>query len=370
MTAPSLRPTCYGRRAPVRSGFTLAEVIVSAASMGVLMVGIASAVLLASQALDDGNNPSTNVHAATTAVDQIVRDAASALSISEQSATVLAFAVPDRDDDQNDEVIRYAWSGTLGDPLTRQYNGGSIVAILDDLQEFQLGYDVASEGGGEGDPVEGDETLLIGYDAYQDLYDFRVDDQTWVGQYFEPVLPEGTTSWRVTRVMFRARADGLSLGAVKIQLREATAEGLPTSTVLEQVIISEWDFGTSYDPWYEVAFSQVSGLAPGQGLCLVFEFATDPYWEEYCCKIEYHKDGGATPPNTHMAVTLNGGTSWMSDSGFSLRFYAYGTVTGSDGGGGVGWVSCLHVSLRTGPEASTRVDAAVQMLNTPLVPSS
>lgn len=369
MTVPSLRPTCYGRRAPVRSGFTLAEVLVSAASMGVLMVGIASAVLLASQALDDGDNPSTKVHAATTAVDQIVRDAASALSISEQSPTVLAFAVPDRDDDQQDEVIRYAWSGTLGDPLTRQYNGGTIVAILDDLQEFQLGYNLLTADGGEpGD--EGDETLLIGYDAYQDLADFRVARQYWVGQYFEPLLPEGTTSWRVTRVSFRARADGLALGAVKIQLREATAEGLPTSTVLEQVTISEWDFGTSYDPWYEVAFSEVSGLSPGQGLCLVFEFATDPYWEEYCCKIEYHDDGGATPPNTRMVETENGGSSWTSPVGKSLRFNVYGMVTGSEAGGGVDRVSCLHVSLRTGPDPSTRVDTAVQVLNTPEVPGS
>ncbi len=369
MPASSLRRTCRGRRAPTRAGFTLAEVIVSAASMAVLMVGIASAVLLASQAIDDGGNPATNVHAATTAADQIVRDVSSALSISEQSATVLAFAVPDRDGDEEDELIRYAWSETPGDSLTRQYNDGNSVAILDDVQEFQLGYDLATEGGG-GDPVEGDTTMLIGLDAYQDLFDFRVDEQHWVGQYFEPVLPEGATSWRVMRVGFRARIDGLGLGAVKIQLRQATPEGLPTSNVLEQETVSEWDFGTSYDPWYEVAFSEVSGLAPGQGLCLVFEFASDPFWEAYCCKIEYHDDGGDTPPNTHMVETATKGASWTSPYGKSLRFCVYGTVTAPEDGGGVERVSCLHVSVRTGPEAATRVDTAVQMLNRPLVPGS
>jgi len=370
MAASLLRPTCCGRGAPARAGFTLAEVIVSTASMAVLMVGIASAVLLASQALDDGGNPATHVHAATTAVDQIVRDAASALSISEQSATVLAFAVPDRDDDEEDELIRYAWSETPGDPLMRQYNDGNSVAILDDVQEFQLGYDLATEGGDGGDPVEGETELLIGFDAYQDLFDFQVGEQQWVGQYFEPVLPEGAVSWRVMRVGFRARIDGLGLGAVKIQLREATPEGLPTSNVLEEVTVSEWNFGTSYDPWYEAAFTKVSGLPPGQGLCLVFEFVTDPFWEAYCCKVEYHDDGGATPPNTYMVETVTKGTLWTSPYGKSLRFYVYGTVTAPEDGGGVDRVSCLHVSVRTGPEAATRVDTAVQMLNSPLVPGS
>ena len=38
------------------------------------------------------------------------------------------------------ETIRYAWSGTPGDPLTRQYNGGTVLNVSDYVQFFSLDY--------------------------------------------------------------------------------------------------------------------------------------------------------------------------------------------------------------------------------------
>jgi hypothetical protein len=60
-----------------------------------------------------------------------------ALAFSEQTATAMTFTVPDRDGDLLAETIRYAWSGTPGDPLTRQINEGAVATMLEDVHVFQ-----------------------------------------------------------------------------------------------------------------------------------------------------------------------------------------------------------------------------------------
>ena len=56
-----------------------------------------------------------------------------ALSFTERPVNVVEFTVADRDGDESPEFIRYAWSGTPGDPLTRQYNGGTIAELVRDV---------------------------------------------------------------------------------------------------------------------------------------------------------------------------------------------------------------------------------------------
>jgi len=129
--------------APTRGrGFTLAELVVSMVVMSILMVGLGSAILIASHALPDGERPATRIVQSASVAGQIVEELRSAIWIREHTATSVEFAVPDRDGDGNAERIRYAWSGTSGDPLTRQYNGGKVVDVLDDVNVFDLGYDL------------------------------------------------------------------------------------------------------------------------------------------------------------------------------------------------------------------------------------
>ena len=60
------------------------------------------------------------------ALVELLADLEFALAFSEKTDHALTFTVPDRDGDFISETIRYAWSGTPGDPLTRQYNGGAV----------------------------------------------------------------------------------------------------------------------------------------------------------------------------------------------------------------------------------------------------
>jgi len=122
-----------------RLGYTLVELVVSIAIMSILMAGIASAVLIASHAMPGGQTPLETAVEAIDVVDQIASELLYATTITENTASAVTFTVADRSHgDSGPETIRYAWSGTPGDPLTRQYNGGTTVTVCQDVQDFSL----------------------------------------------------------------------------------------------------------------------------------------------------------------------------------------------------------------------------------------
>jgi hypothetical protein len=44
--------------------------------------------------------------------------------------------------DGRSETIRYNWSGTPGAPLTRQYNGGAVIDMIDSVQTLEVQYEI------------------------------------------------------------------------------------------------------------------------------------------------------------------------------------------------------------------------------------
>jgi len=149
-------PPRHGRRRPA---YTLAEMLVSAAAMGVLMTGIASAVLIATAALDDGRSPAAQRLKSAAGIDQLRRDLDSALKIDEQSATSsITITIPDRDGDTVDETVRYVWTGTPGDPLTREYNSSAPVTIVESVQVFSFSW---NQGNGVREIATGPETYPV-----------------------------------------------------------------------------------------------------------------------------------------------------------------------------------------------------------------
>ena len=347
-----------------RPGYTLVEMLICTASMGVLMVGVSSAILLATQALDDGRNPSARIHWTGLTAAEILRDLAEATSVPERSATAITCTVPDRDGDDVDEIIRYAWSGTPGDAVMRQYNGGTAESVLEDVREFRLDYVLATPGSDD----SAGESLLISYDSSKDLAGWGVSSQKWIGQYFRPSLPAEAASWSVTRVEFPAKIDGGSWGTTRVQIRPSSVGEVPSSTVLQEVVVAESSLGWSYTPWTMVAFTGVSRLAPGTGLCLVLKFGSDPVFGANSCRVRY-RNSGASASGTHLVRTTNAGSSWSAPSNESMLLRVYGTITLSDGsaGGTTCQLSRVNMALRTGTDPSTRVDAGVHILNTPEV---
>lgn len=117
-----------------RHAFTLIELTVALAASALLVVGLASSLYISSQALNV--NASQKTRTAAVVLHDLATDLNKAVEFSERTPTALTFTVPDRNGDSAPEVIRYAWTGTPGDPLTYQYNGGTVVNIATDVQSF------------------------------------------------------------------------------------------------------------------------------------------------------------------------------------------------------------------------------------------
>ena len=116
------------------------ELLVATASATVLMAGLASAIYVANRALHDEALPVSANRQASAALRQILIDLEHALAFSERSSTAVTFTAPDRNGDAVPETIRYAWSGSPGDPLTYEYNGSPPAKIAEDVQAFDLSF--------------------------------------------------------------------------------------------------------------------------------------------------------------------------------------------------------------------------------------
>lgn len=125
---------------PVRGGYTLVELMVAMVGASALMVGLSSTIFIALKATDTSSTPTSATIEGNAALTDLFSDIEFAISFSEQTASATTFTVPDRDGNASPETIRYAWSGTPGDPLTRQYNGGTAAALVEDVHDFGFEY--------------------------------------------------------------------------------------------------------------------------------------------------------------------------------------------------------------------------------------
>lgn len=133
-----LKRTRVTRSASCVRGYTLIELIVGMVSSAVLVSGLSSALYISSQALNLDKRPARQSSIATEVLGEMMADLRHAISFSERSSTAVTFQVPDRDGDGQPETIRYAWSGTPGDPLLRQHNNGNVHSVAEDVQFFNL----------------------------------------------------------------------------------------------------------------------------------------------------------------------------------------------------------------------------------------
>lgn len=349
-------PSCRRGR-----GFTLVEVAVAGAIFAILAVAMTSAILIASRAVPTVDSPAARTIQAGRAADEIAAELQQAIHIAERSAAAVAFTVADRDGDGSPEAIRYAWSGAAGGPLTRQYNHGTEVAVLEDVHWFALAYDLkAVTEQYPGACTEGSEQLLASWSGSFDLKDYIVDKDHWVGQYIRPPTSSTATAWRVTRVRFRAKCEGSPIEQTLVQLRPADAAKMPLASVLEEKVMAESGLTDSYT-WQEYSFSDAGGLSPGQGVCLVLAHTGVG---SASADIEYDDNS-----SSGRVTTGNKGGSWSYDSDKSLQHYAYGKVStpGAPQTATRQYVTGVHVALQVGGDAASRVDTAVQTVNAPQV---
>jgi hypothetical protein len=329
----------------------------------IIVVGLSSSMLVASRAMPDTDNPANAILAAGATAEEIASEIQYAISINSHSSTMIEFKVADRNGDETPETIRYEWSGTIGDPLTRQYNAGTVVDILDDVQEFTLSYDLAplsEEVTGENESTE---TRLVSYDSDDYLSEYQICSCKWYGQYFLPTLPADAISWKVTRIEFFACAEGTPASKAGIQLRLPTEDNLPSDIILEQKELPEVTLLDTYLK-QEFTFSNVSGLSPDQGLYLVIICLSGSYPArirgQYKCVNE---------SNIMLACTTNYGDSWWTFYDDSFLFSVYGTVTtsGQPQIQNTYTLESVGMSLRTGDNKQTTISTGLKTPDKPKV---
>ena len=344
-------------------GLTLVELLVSMAITAVIMLAVGSSMLIATKAMPDAGSSANSTITAGEVAEQLASELQYAASVTNRSANMTEFTVADRDGNDVPETIRYEWSGTPGDPLTRQYNSGSVVNILDGVKEFDLSYDLQTISEEIPQGNESTETLLISYDSIADLHDYPIKDTELYGQYFLPSLPGDAVSWKVTRVRFKAKTDGSADGECRVQLQLPTAGNSPSGVVLEEKTLLEstllWYYTTQ-----EFAFSNVSGLSPQQGLCLVFRWISN--WT--ACELR-GQDKNVVVPNIRLLKSTDRGATWSRRYGESLLFWIYGTVTtaGEPQIENTYYLKTVEIKLRTGSDEQSTVYTATKTLNEPEV---
>ena len=119
-----------------RPGYTFIELVVSMVSSTLLVAGLSSTLYISSWALNNENSAARQSSVAAEVLADMMADLRHTQTFSERTATAVTFTVPDRDGDTLAETVRYAWSGTPGDPLTYQYNGGNVKTLASNVQAF------------------------------------------------------------------------------------------------------------------------------------------------------------------------------------------------------------------------------------------
>ena len=344
-----------------RRGLTLVELVVAMAVTTLVMVGVGSAMLVASHALPDKSRPALQLLEASGVVQQIRTELAMAIQVTERSASAVTFTVADRDGDGSPERIRYAWSATPGDPLARQYNGGAEVAVLEHVYELDLHYEVKTATEPYPGPlIESAETELMGYESATSLSEEHVHDNQWWAQYFKPTLPADAVRWKVTRVQSVMKRDHGNDTTTAIQLRLPMTDDRPSEVIVDEATVAQLSLSDSY-AWIERSFANASGLLPEAGLCLAF----------------------TTTGSNSARLLYQGGDVWLPGAGFvegkpawqapvtdkALLFRVYGTTftAGPVQKATRQYVLGARLSVRTGNDAGSRFDAAVRMLNAPEV---
>lgn len=346
-----------------RGGFTLVELVVGMAVTSVIMLAVGSTMLIAGRALPDARSPVVASVAGAGTLEQMVTELQYAVSIAQRTAGMIEFAVADRDGDDIPETIRYEWSGTAGQPLTRCYNAGTAVTILQDVREFGLSYDLKTIAVELPQANESGQTTLATHTATLDLHDYPVKDTEWYAQYFLPALPADATGWRVTGVVIQAKQDGATDGEARVQLQLPTAGNCPSGIVLEEKTLLESALLAGYLE-QEFTFADTDNLSPQEGICIVVKWMANGT----ACKLR-GRDKNVTATHLTLAKSTNRGASWSVLGAQSLLFTVYGTVTtsGTPQVQNTYRLDTVGITLRAGSDSQSMLHTAARTLNQPEV---
>lgn len=305
----------------LRLGLSLIEMVISLSMLTVILGASVSMVLISSRAMSNNtSNVGSDAVAARAAADQVLDDLKMATAITEQSARAVTMTVPDRDGDGAAETIRYAWSGTSGDPLTRQYNSRPAATVAGNVTSLSLTY--LAKTAGKPPPVEGPSKTHHLHAAAANLVTTDLSSSKGVALYVKPTIDTKAVSWKVTKLELQMERDAVSTGTVTVSVKYADASKKPSGAVLQTGTVGIVDLlGTSN--WTAVTFAAPADLDPTKTICLT---VTASVLLGNGGRVRY--DSANTDSTTAMLLSSDGGATWGAASTTSaVQARVTGTVT-------------------------------------------
>ncbi len=350
-----------------RRAYSLAEMVASLSVVSVLLLGMGSAVLISTSAVP-AETSNAGLLGSSLASTRLTDDLAYAIMVVASETRAVECLIPDRDADGMPERVRYEWTGTPGDPLTRSLNGGDAVTILEDVQTLAIGYDRSTTSQPLPGPTSLSETaerLLLAYSPDDGASQSPVDlyQNELIGQSFLPFLTSDVVAWSVTHVRILAEEDKRN-GSIECTLQTVNADLTPTGTVLATQTVTEADFSNPAD-WLALPFANVDSLDPTAGLALVL----DPDRTDIAIVHGHERSEEAG-----MAWLERTGVDWWTTPDRAMEIEIYGTTTHETRGTPLALVrdtiQSIDLSIQTGRDASGQIDHQVKLVNEPTVLSA
>jgi len=290
-----------------RSGYTLIELMIAIVASSFLIVGLSSSIFIATQIVNPTQR-TQQILDASEAVRQITDELRYAVYVLDRSSTSVDFVVHDRTGDGQADRIRYEWSGTVGDPLTKILNDSDPQVVIPSVVNFDLTFLINGRNEYfDSPPVESSEQLLTQHVGGGSWSDFRITTSDWVGQYIAPenfnvqILPPDTIRWTVTKAEIGAKyTDPGDNGEAWVRIRPATGDNTPASVILDEAGLKESSLSSGYTT-QTLLFSNEVPLAPTDSICLTVEHRANAD----AADIQYDDDF-----TNHRVVTDDAGATW------------------------------------------------------------
>jgi hypothetical protein len=342
-----------------RTGHTLVELVAAMVCSAVLLAGLGSVMLIARQVAYTPT--AASVRTQTSEVATLLADELQyATLLIGQSPQALEFVIADRDNDGRAERIRYAWSGTPGDPLVKTVNGGTPNNILDAIEEFHAAYVLKPETTTLNTTSDTAESVLFKNDDVQGGSDRDVSTSRHTAQMINAAalsgVPANAICWNATKLQFQIRDNSSADETLLAQLRStgATYDG-PTSEVLGQVSVPESSLGS-------MGWKQMSFASPVRGLALHRKYAVVLTGVGDAARLLYVDN---LPSG--MFESNDAGATWQYMPSREIFYRVHGTFTLPGPSHNIvrTYVSHVQLSLQSGDQGHARVDTSVPLVNRP-----
>ena len=363
MLCRSDRPVVVRTAGTQHDGFTLIELTVSVFVSSMLMIGLGSAIVIATNAVSPPESQQAVFDMAETSHLMAV-EMQSAVHVLEQSATVVQFACADRNNDGAPDRVRYEWNSNDRQIIRTEASSGT---LLHGVDSFSIAADLESVPETLKGFISESAVTTLGTMVWAGApHSWVLAPDSPVGQYVSLNHPDDTALWSITEVAVRLKRDnGTSVQPgeeLKIQIRLATGDGLPTSIVLAESSIDVASLNPGFR-WKTFAMSGAERLLKNQAVCLVV--MVDTSTAGTAGRAAYATSGYTD--NGHLLGTTYFDYDWEIHSDACLYYSIKGTrhaVDASSHDVVRNYIAGYHIETST-PEYDQKLSRRVRLMNTP-----